>query len=320
MIPVAFLQERTALSSLPVEILNAIAPLLELKTIAANEIIITENITPDGLYIIESGRLASNSKTNSVECSLLSGSALNLYALLLKQTTEYTVTTLSETKLWFVDGARFQQLVTQYPEITQVFSQQLASEVKELSQKLSFERERQLILRPYLVSKAKRGVIGKSRYAVRLRSQIKLASENRGAVLIFGEPGLEKDNLAALIHFSSAYRRQPIIKIDCSKLQTSGAELFGRSGGKPGIIEALDEGTLILNNIQQLPTELLPAIASLIKTNKYTPIIRPGNSLSSEKTSKARIILISEQTLPAIDCLITNLIKVPPPSEFAKLI
>ena len=203
-------------------------------------------------------------------------------------------------------------MLEQYPEISQSFAQELTTEVKELSDKLEFEQERQVILRPYLVSKARRGVIGKSRYATRLRSQIKQASETRESVLLFGEPGLEKDNLAALIHFGSAYRRQPIIQVDCGKLQTSGAELFGRSGGKPGLIASLEKGTLIFNNIHLLPSELIDAIATLIKTNQYTSIIRPDGELPKPQTSQARIIAISEQTIPAIDSVIKNLIKVPP--------
>ena len=145
-----------------------------------------------------------------------------------------------------------------------------------------------------------------------MRSQIKQASESRESVLLFGEPGLEKDNLAALIHFGSANRRQPIIKVDCSKLQISGAELFGRSGGKPGLIASLQLGTLVLNNVHLLPAELIPAIAELIKTHQYTPIMRPGGEISEPQTSQARIILISEKTVLAIDSVVDSLIKVPP--------
>jgi transcriptional regulator with AAA-type ATPase domain len=50
------------------------------------------------------------------------------------------------------------------------------------SYQLSFEQERQTILRPYLVTKAKRGIIGKSLYAVRLRQEVKNATEDRQPV------------------------------------------------------------------------------------------------------------------------------------------
>ncbi len=261
---------------------------------------------------MQSGRLSSESKTKQQDLSLLPGSALNLYALLLNEPTQYTVKTLSETHLWFIEREKFDELVKQYPEIIRVFSQQIAAQVKQLSSQLNFERSRQIILRPYLVSKAKRGVIGQSRYAVRLRAQIKQAAKNKEPVLIFGEPGLEKDNLAALIHFSSQLRREPIIKVNCAKLQVSGAELFGREGGKLGLLEALGQGTLILNNIEQLPQELLPEIANLIKNHKYSPVSTQKQSLGGEKTSEARIILISEKRINQIDSCISNIIKVPP--------
>lgn len=309
---VSFLQQKTCLSILSTDILTAIASNLSEQTIVPQQTIIIENAAPDALYIVQSGRLASNSILESNQSSLLSGTVLNLYALLLDQPTQYQVETITEVQVWLINRERFQALIQEYPQISQAFSQQLASQVKELSAQLQFEQERQVILRPYLVSKAKRGVIGKSRYATRLRSQIKQAAQTRESVLIFGEPGLEKDNLAALIHFGSANRRQPIIKIDCSKLQTSGAELFGRSGGKPGLIASLQGGTLVLNNIHLLPAELIPAIADLIKTAQYTPIMRPGGETSEPKTSQARIILISEQTVAAIDSVVDSLIKVPP--------
>ena len=309
---VSFLQQQTCLGGLSLEVLTAIARSAIEQTIAEGQTLIVEGSEPDGLYIVGSGKLISSNTSESSQSSLLSGTVLNLYALLLDRATQYEVKTITETQVWFITCRKFQQLSEQYPVITQAFSQQLATQVKELSEQLLFEQERQITLRPYLVSKAKRGVIGKSRYATRLRSQIKQAAENRESVLLFGEPGLEKDNLAALIHFGSSYRRQPIIKVDCAKLQTSGAELFGRSGGKPGLIASLQEGTLILNNVHLLPKELIPTIANFIKTKQYTPVQRPGGEPAQTQTSPAKIILISEQTIPAIDSVVDNLIKVPP--------
>ena len=174
---ITFLQERTALNILSRDILKAIAPLLQEIIVPSNQIIIEENQLPDKLYILQSGRLISESKTNKQDCSFLPGSALNLYALLLNEPAQYTVKTLNETHLWFIERGKFCELVKQYPEIIQVFSQQIAAQVKQLSSQLNFEQSRQIILRPYLVSKAKRGVIGKSRYAIRLRSQIKQAAK-----------------------------------------------------------------------------------------------------------------------------------------------
>ena len=56
-----------------------------------------------------------------------------------------------------------------------------------------------------MLGRVRRGVVGDSRYARRLRNGIHDAAQNpqRQPVLISGEPGLGKDNLAALIHYGS---------------------------------------------------------------------------------------------------------------------
>jgi transcriptional regulator with AAA-type ATPase domain len=289
---VTWLQERTALSILSRELLEAIAPTLQEITISADRTFLKENDSPEGLYIFRCGQIESSGKFSQA-VGLLPGTVLNLQAILLDRAVQYTVKTLSECQFWFIPTQTLRDLVKQYPEIVQAFSQYLAESVQKLSSQLNFEQERQTILRPYLVTKAKRGIIGKSRYGTRLRSQIKQASQDRQSVLIFGEPGLEKDNIAALIHFSSRDRTEEIVKVDSSKIQASGAELFGRIGGKLGLIEALGTGTLILNNIQELPKELFPSIIRLLKTGKYSPVNRTEESPVVEQISLARIIFIS---------------------------
>ncbi|HEY9845689.1 MAG TPA: sigma 54-interacting transcriptional regulator, partial [Candidatus Caenarcaniphilales bacterium] len=213
---------------------------------------------------------------------------------------------------WVIPAAKFQQLVTQYPEIAQTFTRQIARELAQVSAQLAYEQERQLALRPFLIPKAKRGIVGTSRYAVRLRYQIKQAAGDRRSVLIFGEPGLEKDNAAALIHFSCPQRREPLVQVNCALLQASGADLFGRAGGKPGLIEWLGEGTLVLNNVQDLPPELTPKLVQLLETGTYTPVSREEGQVAEPRPCRARILMVAEKTLPAVERLVGHLIKVPP--------
>ncbi|MGQ4648085.1 sigma 54-interacting transcriptional regulator [Lyngbya aestuarii] len=312
---VTWLKERTALSLLPESVLDVIAQALEERVVPANERLVVEDTPIENLYILKQGRVEGDRNNQSVAAwavSWLPGAIINLQELLLDQPAQRTVITRNECHFWVLPGEKFRELAAQYPEISQSFSPQLAQELAQLSSQLTYEQERQTILRPYLVNKAKRGIIGKSRYAVRLRQQIKKVAEDRKSVMIFGEPGLEKDNTAALIHFGSAYRRQPVIKIDCSTVQSSGAELFGRAGGKPGLVEALSEGTLILNNVEELPEELVPQLATLLETGTYTPVSRSEDTPAQRLTCSARIIMISERRLPKIDPLVGHLIKVPP--------
>ena len=99
-------------------------------------------------------------------------------------------------------------------------------------------------LAPHLVGRARRGVVGGSRYAVALREAVREAARDpdRRPVLIHGEPGLEKDNLAALIHYGSPDRRQPMIRLDGALLRPDGGELLA-------LLPHLGRGTVLIDKV-----------------------------------------------------------------------
>ncbi len=88
--------------------------------------------------------------------------------------------------------------------------------------------------------------------------------------------------------------------------------MFVLSGGKDGLIELLGAGTFILNNIQELPPELMPVIANLLETNTYTPVNRTKKSEIEPQICNANILIISEKILAEIDKSFGHVIKVPP--------
>lgn len=296
-----WLRERTALGCLSDTVLGAIASILEKQTLPPGTTLSDIGQKPQGLYILATGEITDSQDT-----------IFNLRELLLDQVAPKAIATATETTVWFLPRQQWQALVQQYPEIVQTFSQDLAQELATVTTALQEEQQRREILRPYLVTKAKRGVVGKSRYAQRLRKQIREAGTHGRSVCIFGEPGLEKDNLAALIHYGSRRRRQPIIKVDCSILQKSGAELFGRTDGKKGLLAWLGEGTLILNKIEELPPELIHRVATLVQTQTYTPISRLGDPAPVPQQTPAKLVAIAERQLPTVTRHFSETIKVPP--------
>ncbi|MBD2091663.1 sigma 54-interacting transcriptional regulator [Microcoleus sp. FACHB-1515] len=309
-----WLKDNTLLGSLSNVALAAIAEAVSIEIVQANRRLVLEDTAPPALYILKDGHLESyrTSPTSAANAtSLLAGSVLCLRELLLDRLAEQTIITLTECELWTIDRSKFEAIAQQFPEIGLTVSRQLAAELSEISSKLAFEQARQTALRPYLVPKVRRGIVGSSRYAVRLRSDIKKAASDRRPVVILGEPGLGKDNIAALIHFGSSDRHEPLIKVNCDTLQSSGADLFGRVGGKPGLLEWLGRGTLMLNNMQDFPIELEAKLIRLLETGEYTPIGQPDATV---KRSEARIMLTTERSLPKIDrkSLIGHSIKVPP--------
>jgi transcriptional regulator with AAA-type ATPase domain/NAD-dependent dihydropyrimidine dehydrogenase PreA subunit len=308
---VTFLQERTPLAVLQTDSVRSLARHIQVSTVSSGEVVVAAGNEPDGLYILLQGKLETEA-TAAGGVSFLPGTVLNLEALLLEQPVQHTVKALCGSTLWVVAKDQFQRVVDTHPDILQTFTRQLVEAVKRLSFQFNYEQERQAVLRPYLVTRAKRGVIGRSRYAERLRNQIRTAATHRRPVLIFGEPGLEKDNLAALVHFGSKARRESIIQVDCSKLQASGAELFGRAGGKPGLLAALGQGTLVLSDPKNLDEDLVEPVAQLMQTQRYRPVSRPGTPTAPAVDFQGRIILISEQAVPELDTIVQDTIKVPP--------
>jgi transcriptional regulator with AAA-type ATPase domain/NAD-dependent dihydropyrimidine dehydrogenase PreA subunit len=310
-----WLKTHTLLATVSEAALIAIATSIQEKPLLANRRLVLEDTLPDALYILYQGRLESyrtSPNTLARAISLLPGSVLYLKELLLNQTADETTITLEDCILWQVPRTEFLSLTQQYPELSQILSQQLATNLQRAESELAYERDRAIALRPYMVPKVNRGIVGSSRYAVRLRQDIKKATQGTGAVLILGEPGLNKDNIAALIHFGSRDRKEPLIKVNCSTLQPNGAELFGR-GNKPGLLEWVGRGTLMLNNLEDLPPELLDQLKHLLNTSEYTQVHRDDQPASPRRT-KARIIMIAEKVLPKLaQCkLIQHNIKVPP--------
>ena len=143
-------------------------------------------------------------------------------------------------------------------------------------------------LAPYVLGRA-RGVVGSSRYAQRLRTAVLDAARDadRRPVLISGEPGLEKDNLAALIHFGSGERRRLLLRLDPADLQGSGRHL----------LDHLGENSLLVSGIDRVDTSLQQRLIALAR----------GQELGFQ----GRMLFTSESPVPCLDG-ITIPIKVPP--------
>jgi PAS domain S-box-containing protein len=95
-------------------------------------------------------------------------------------------------------------------------------------------------------------------------------------VLILGESGSGKEVIASFIHKHSRRSDKPFIKINCTAIpeQLLESELFGyvrgaftgaNKEGKPGLFEAADGGTLLLDEIGDLPLGLQAKLLRVIQ-------------------------------------------------------
>ncbi len=314
-----WLQTHTIFRDLPETLISAIAADLTEISFAANRRFILEDTPANALYILYSGQLESyrTRRTSAAKVNVLEpGAVLHLQELLLNTDATQTLVSLSDCVLWRLDKPQFQQLTTEFLELNKALSRLLASALEDVSEQLAYEQERQQALQPYLITRVKRGVVGSSRYAIRLRKDIREATHlkpqtgRRTPVLIFGEPGLGKDNLAALIHFGSSNKAAPMIQVNCKTLRAQ--DLFGKGESQPGLLEWLADGTLLLNNVQDLDESLKSSVIRLISTGQYQPMTREGESPLPTRQSSAWVLTISEKIVAEFKQCNIKKIKVPP--------
>ena len=155
-------------------------------------------------------------------------------------------------------------------------------------------------LAPYIVGRVRRGVVGSSRYACKLRESIRSAAEDpkRKPVLISGEPGLEKDNIASLIHFGSPDRKELMLRLDGALLKPDGSDIFGSQGdpAKPSLLDLLGHGSLLIDQLERVPEPLRCRLLDLAE---------------GRIDLQARLIFTSEKVSPGFDQYCT-VIRVPP--------
>ena len=111
------------------------------------------------------------------------------------------------------------------------------------------------------------------------------AADSRATILIQAESGTGKELLAKLIHAASPRRKAAFVAINCAAIPENllESELFGFEKGaftgatsaKPGRFEQADGGTLVLDEIGELP---LPLQGKLLRAIQERTVDRLGGS------------------------------------------
>lgn len=121
-------------------------------------------------------------------------------------------------------------------------------------------------------------------------------------ILITGETGTGKNILAKQIHFTCADKDNPVVYTNCSSIPDTlfESELFGHEKGsftgasalKKGRVEEADSGTLILDEITEIPYELQAKLLNFIQERSFYRV--GGNRHISVNT---RIIALSNRNM-----------------------
>lgn len=147
------------------------------------------------------------------------------------------------------------------------------------------------------------GVIGRSRAMADILETIGRVADFDANILFLGPSGVGKTMLAKIVHQHSKRKQGPFIDINCAAIPENllESELFGYekgsftgagAKGKVGLIELANEGTLLLDEISEMPLSLQ---AKLLKTIQDKVITRVGGT--KEIKVDFRLITASNRNL-----------------------
>jgi DNA-binding NtrC family response regulator len=126
------------------------------------------------------------------------------------------------------------------------------------------------------------GLIGRDPKMQQIHAVIRTAAPSEASVLIEGESGTGKELIAAAFHFQSPRAEFPLIRINCAAIPQDllESELFGYRKGaftgadrdKRGLIEATAGGTLLLDEIAEMPVHLQTKLLRVLQERKLRRI------------------------------------------------
>jgi len=125
--------------------------------------------------------------------------------------------------------------------------------------------------------------IARSQHMINLLDLVDKVAKVDSTVLITGESGVGKGLIASRIHQLSNRSKGPFISINCGAIPENllESELFGyvpgaftgaNKGGKKGLVQAADGGTVFLDEVAELPLNLQVKLLHVIQQKSVTPV------------------------------------------------
>ncbi len=212
---------------------------------------------------------------------------------------------LTDCELLFLPQEILQRLVADHPVIQQVINHLLTQDLHQYMTRIVWEQMRiqglQAYIQPIPNWLARSfaptqegtndpdllgGVWGNSKAARKLLQQIHQATNTVKPVILQAQSGTGKTFLAATIHTHSRFANHPFAELDCAELPVTDQgglnteALFGQVGERVGILELLERGTLLLDNVHLLSERDRDRLVYYIQTGAILP--NPGLSTAAD--------------------------------------
>lgn len=126
------------------------------------------------------------------------------------------------------------------------------------------------------------GIIGESRAMKRVFDIMARVLDTDLPVLITGESGTGKELVSRALHYNSYRKNKPFLALFCGNLapELLESELFGHVKGaftgaisnKTGLVEQAEGGTLLLDEIADLPATIQAKLLRFLQESEYRPV------------------------------------------------
>lgn len=139
-------------------------------------------------------------------------------------------------------------------------------------------------------------ILGTSHALKAVLEQVERVAPTDSTVLLHGETGTGKELIARAIHNRSARRNCAFVRMNCAAIPSGllESELFGHERGaftgaitqKIGRLELADQGSLLLDEIGDIPLELQPKLLRVLQEREF-------ERLGSTRTKKVEVRVIA---------------------------
>jgi transcriptional regulator with PAS, ATPase and Fis domain len=126
------------------------------------------------------------------------------------------------------------------------------------------------------------GIVGSSQPLLRALILVERIAPTMTPVLLTGESGTGKEVFAAALHAASPRAHGPFIAVNCGAIPAHlvESELFGHKKGAftgalrdaPGILRSCEGGTVLLDEIGEMPLEAQAKLLRVLETKRVRPV------------------------------------------------
>jgi two-component system response regulator AtoC len=125
-------------------------------------------------------------------------------------------------------------------------------------------------------------IIGHSQEMEEIFETVRKVCEYKTTVMIYGESGTGKELVARAIHYNSSRRNKSFVAVNCAAIPENllESELFGHKRGaftdatrdKKGLFEEAEGGTVLLDEVGELPLHLQVKLLRVLQENEIRPV------------------------------------------------